>query len=501
MQISFRLAKAADISKCYEIESESYPEDEAASLQSLIYRQTHASPYFLICENDSSNIVGFICATQCQEFNHDSMSRHDPIGRLLAIHSVVVQKELRRQGIATKMLQEYLDQVKDTNNKNGECVESIVLLAKHHLLGFYIHCGFSVLKESNIVHGQDTWYDLQMSIVKDVTLDITATNALGRTYFIVDSFAFTHGTKDTSSYGGNGNPAAVVLMRPDESVSSTPRSWLQKVAAEFNLSETAFLWQNNNADSEAGWDIRYYTPDGTEIDLCGHATLASAQVLLHHHANDETLLNSAVVFQNIQGILLPASSSSSTSNNPFIHMNFPWKNTQTYASSSDKYKISFDMLQKSVFIQSPNDIIYLGAGEDDEDLFVELTYDAFQSLPSTDKINEAPMITYPGPRRGIIVCCVAPPNTYIGNSTIQFYSRFFGPKAGIKEDPVTGSAHCLLGPYFGKKLETQSVVGMQKSQRGGIVQCLLKEQPNDSNRSIVEIVGQALLVMSGTLCV
>ena len=510
-EIYYRLANADDIPKCLEIESASYPEDEAATLSSLTYRQEQANPFFLLsCRktmSDEEEILGFICATQCHDFAHETMSTHDPTGHLLAIHSVVISEPNRRKGYATKMMTEYIIWLNIFNQANEECeIEHVVLLAKHHLLGFYIHCGFKVEGESDIVHGKDTWYDLRMTLPAPIVhsqppIRPSRNDTEGRKYFIVDSFAIPQSstTSDENetkeyNYGGTGNPAAVVLMHEQESVATTNVSWLQKIAAEFNLSETAFLWrQPTNNPKQNKWDIRYYTPDGTEIDLCGHATLASACVLFHIHKKNPVPMNE-VVFRNNQDILLPAfSSSSTTSSNSStqIHMNFPWKNSISLSSNQNE---TIQMLETSLQLKNPStDILFLGSGDDGEDLFVELTTEAFQSLPATNDISYNEMQSYEGPPRGIIVSCEAPSNEKMA---VNFYSRFFGPKVGIKEDPVTGSAHCVLGPYFGKKLGKELVVGLQQSKRGGIVQCHL--HPDEKK---VEIVGNALLVMTGNLCV
>lgn len=156
-ELLFRPATPEDIPTCYDIEIASYPADEAASRASLEYRQQHATPYFR-CAVLDGDVIGFVCSTRCDDFTEESMSMHSVGGTLLAIHSVVVKEECRREGVATTMLKDYIEAIKDLNDG----VEKIVLLAKSHLLGFYVNCGFSVVKPSDIVHGQDLWYDLEM---------------------------------------------------------------------------------------------------------------------------------------------------------------------------------------------------------------------------------------------------------------------------------------------------------------------------------------------------
>eukprot|EP00547_Thalassionema_nitzschioides_P012874 CAMPEP_0194259834 /NCGR_PEP_ID=MMETSP0158-20130606/44471_1 /TAXON_ID=33649 /ORGANISM="Thalassionema nitzschioides, Strain L26-B" /LENGTH=319 /DNA_ID=CAMNT_0038999779 /DNA_START=15 /DNA_END=977 /DNA_ORIENTATION=+ len=155
-----------DISTCFKIESNSYPSDEAASFESLQYRQEKALPYFL-CALVDDKIVGFICATRTNQFEEESMSTHDNDGKLLAIHSVVVEESYRRKGIATAMLKAYLDKVQRENNGS---IQAIVLLAKEHLLGFYVKCGFVANRASPIIHGQGLWFELEKTLVR-TTLD------------------------------------------------------------------------------------------------------------------------------------------------------------------------------------------------------------------------------------------------------------------------------------------------------------------------------------------
>eukprot|EP00980_Cylindrotheca_fusiformis_P023470 scaffold10507_cov128-Cylindrotheca_fusiformis.AAC.3 len=157
-----------DIPHCFEIESASYPEDEAATLSSLKYRLSHAPKYFQAAVLEES-IIGFVCGTRCNHFEEESMSSHDDTGKLLAIHSVVVQENYRRQGIATAMLKEYVKKVQQENTDGS--IKSIVLLAKSHLLGFYVNCGFQVNRPSPIVHGQELWYDLEKKLVRGLPLE------------------------------------------------------------------------------------------------------------------------------------------------------------------------------------------------------------------------------------------------------------------------------------------------------------------------------------------
>jgi uncharacterized protein YciI/ribosomal protein S18 acetylase RimI-like enzyme len=214
--LHFRLAQPDDIPECFAIESASYPSDEMATMQALTYRQAHATEYFLVVEivlplvasnNQTVNrIIGFCCATRCAEFTEESMStQHDPTGPLLAIHSVVIQEHYRRRGIASRLLQTYIEHLQALNTQfaltnvttktrtattttmnlvqNDDfltttptipaMMESIVLLSKSHLLAFYVNCGFSVLRPSPIIHGKELWYDLERKLIQNLPITIS----------------------------------------------------------------------------------------------------------------------------------------------------------------------------------------------------------------------------------------------------------------------------------------------------------------------------------------
>jgi ribosomal protein S18 acetylase RimI-like enzyme/uncharacterized protein YciI len=166
--LQFRPATPEDMAACYTIESVSYPADEAATREALEFRQAQATPYFRVATTTSLDdsvptVIGFCCGTRCQEFTEESMSTtHAPDGKLLAIHSVVVDEQYRRQGIATVMLNEYMESISSMNAAAADDgLESTVLLAKSNLLSFYVNCGFSVLRPSPIVHGSELWYELE----------------------------------------------------------------------------------------------------------------------------------------------------------------------------------------------------------------------------------------------------------------------------------------------------------------------------------------------------
>jgi PhzF family phenazine biosynthesis protein len=495
--LEFGSIQAADIERCFEIEAASYPEDEAATLESLSYRQAkapHAYRGAWLSSSDDEHtpirtLIGFVCSTQCITFEHDSMTTHYPNGRILAIHSVVIEERFRRNGYATTMLLDYVKQLRKDGAELG--IQTIMLLAKAHLLPFYISCGFRVNGISPIEHGQDTWYDLE--------LEIFSAKANLIQYWVVDAFTDTFGC---------GNPAAVVDMPNPRGLGASGKSqtektveWRQTVAKEFNLSETAFMWKrkdsnnSSNEDSSVHYDIRYYTNTGVEIALCGHATLASAAVLFQSDPKLCTLTFHTMDDSVILSVDKRSTNVNTNAKSPIIKssMLFPWKEVVRFPEGSDPELNGLDLMKDSLNVD-PEDIRFIGVGDGGEDLFVELSTDAFHKIPSTDEISFTPMIQSTLYTRGIAICCKSDiPRT-------DFLSRFFGPKVGIMEDPVTGSAHCLLAPYCGGGMGGKpSLVGQQMSSRRGIVECELLDLHPSGKR--VEISGSAVIFMNGTLLV
>ena len=309
--------------------------------------------------------------------------------------------------------------------------------------------------------------------------------------YILDSFA---------SEPGTGNPAAVVLL-PQDTDPKAKASWMQKVAAEFNLSETAFCWpQATNSESsseesssseekmETHWNIRYFTPT-IEVALCGHATLASAAVLYKTIENQENRKRK-IVFHALDDILTMELDDTSSNDDPRrtgIAMEFPNSRCQEFVNDIDRKAVKSMLLSSFSCDDEP---LHMGLS-DLGDILVELTPKAFHAI-GYDNLDYPAMMKWDGYTRGIIICCEAPHDLTTSSCSADFLSRFFGPKAGINEDPVTGSAHCTLGPYFSKKLNKQMVVGKQCSKRGGYVGCSVTDDA-------VRLTGTAIMTMSGSL--
>ncbi|MCG6962895.1 MAG: PhzF family phenazine biosynthesis protein [Acidobacteria bacterium] len=243
-----------------------------------------------------------------------------------------------------------------------------------------------------------------------------------------------------------GNPAAVVPLEQPAA-----ESWMQAVAAEMNLSETAFVHPEGDR-----FRLRWFTPV-VEVELCGHATLATSHVLW-----SEGLCEAEVIhYATRSGELL------ARAEGELIELDFPSR--------------------PPTAIDAPAGLAEaLGAGlrwvgTSTEDLLVELESDeVVRSLkPDTGALLRVTA-------RGIIVTAAS------ADERFDFVSRFFAPAVGVPEDPVTGSAHCVLGPFWSGRLGRHNVVGYQASTRSGVVRVRVRGER-------VAISGRAVTVMRGDL--
>jgi PhzF family phenazine biosynthesis protein len=243
-----------------------------------------------------------------------------------------------------------------------------------------------------------------------------------------------------------GNPAAVCLLDHERDA-----EWMQSIAAEMNLAETAFLVPRDD-----GWSLRWFTPI-VEVDLCGHATLASAHALW-----SESILDPADVahFHTRSGLL------TASLDGDLIELNFP----ATLETKSDPAP----GLLESLGVPKPK---YVGKNKFDYLVEVE-SEEALRAVnPDHARLRKIPV-------RGVIVTS--------RSSKYDFVSRFFAPGSGIDEDPVTGSAHCCLTPYWAAKLGKQEMVAYQASPRGGSIRVKL-------NGDRVCLAGRAVTIFRGRL--
>ena len=244
-----------------------------------------------------------------------------------------------------------------------------------------------------------------------------------------------------------GNPAAVcVLAEPRD------ERWMQNVAREMNLSETAFL-----SPQDDGFNLRWFTP-AVEIDLCGHATLASAHVLWE---TGQLELGEQARFHTRSGLLL------AERKGEWIEMDFPVK--------AEEAAIAPPGLLQALGVAP----VYVGKNQFDYLVEVESEEVVRGVQPDLSLLSAVEA-------RGVIVTSRASTQGY------DFVSRFFAPRVGVNEDPVTGSAHCCLAPYWCSKFGRDQLVGYQASARGGVVRVRVNE-----NR--VYLGGQAVTVLRGEL--
>ena len=247
-----------------------------------------------------------------------------------------------------------------------------------------------------------------------------------------------------------GNPAAVCLLEGEK-----PAEWMQHLASEMNLSETAFLRRQNG-----DWSLRWFTPT-VEVDLCGHATLASAHALW-----EEKILPAGerARFQTRSGLLTARRAGE------WIELDFPAKPQEPVAPPAG--------LLEALGVKCATH-----TGKSAFDYLVEL--DSEESVrqlePDHARLRKLPV-------RGIIVTSRA------ATKEFDFVSRFFAPGSGIDEDPVTGSAHCTLAPFWAARLHKNELVAYQASPRGGVVRVRL-----DGDR--VKLGGRAVTVFRGELTV
>ena len=251
--------------------------------------------------------------------------------------------------------------------------------------------------------------------------------------------AFTH-----QMFGGN--PAAIVPLK----------EWLsddlmQRIALENNLSETAFFVPEGD-----GYHLRWFTP-AVEVDLCGHATLATAHVLFEHLGYSRDLIQ----FQSRSGILKVWKTDG------YYHMDFP-QDTLVEVDVKDAILQGVG-IQPIETYRGKDDYLAVFESQSDLENF-NLDFKAIGSLLQS---------------RGLLT-------TAPGQGDVDFVSRCFFPNAGIDEDPVTGSAHTTMAPYWANRLEKSSLKAVQISNRQGHLGCRVK-----SNR--VELIGQAVTYLHGTI--
>jgi PhzF family phenazine biosynthesis protein len=245
----------------------------------------------------------------------------------------------------------------------------------------------------------------------------------------------------------SGNPAAVCMLpghRPD--------SWHQALAGEMNLAETAFL-----SRKEGDFGLRWFTPR-VEVDLCGHATLASAHFLWESGRLQRT---SAANFHTRSGLL------TAESDGDWIVLDFP--------ATPPTEAVPPDGLEQALGATP----VWTGRSRFDVLVVLDNAETVRSLSPDLARLNAVDA-------RGVIVTAES------DRRGIDFVSRFFAPRVGVPEDPVTGSAHCALAPYWAARLGRQTLTGHQASARGGMVRV-------ETRGDRVMLAGRARTVVRGEL--
>jgi PhzF family phenazine biosynthesis protein len=246
-----------------------------------------------------------------------------------------------------------------------------------------------------------------------------------------------------------GNPAAICILEKE-----LPEDLMQQIAMENNLAETAFVTK-----ASSGFNLRWFTPS-VEIKLCGHATVATAHVLWQEGILDKS---EVAAFHTLSGLLRV------TKNDEWIQLDFPAFSFQPAVAEPG-------MLQ-SLGI-SPADTVFTHEGR--FVFMLDNADDLMNVSPDFTSLKKYPMAVITSrPRQG---------------SPYDFISRSFAPSHGVDEDPVTGSSHCVLAPYWSEKLHRNKLFAYQASQRGGELKLRLSD-----DRVLIE--GKAITVIKGEMVI
>ncbi|KAF1783426.1 Acyl-CoA N-acyltransferase [Phytophthora cactorum] len=420
------LTEEDDIRRAVALEAASYPADEAATESGIRFRQKNAGPFFWVAylpkdDQESETLVGFVNGTLAakDELDDKSMGHHDPHGSLLCIHSVVVDQAFHAQA------------VRGRHPRLAAQVKRIMLISKANLVGFYVNCGFSVTRLSPVVHGHDPWLELSLDCEKARLPQLIQVDAFSGEPF-------------------QGNPAAVVLLSPAAYHKDGASEWMQRVAIENNLSETAYVALRERTaqtpNDVVEYDLRWFTP-GMEVKLCGHATLSTAFAL---YDTGRVTTSQTLHFHTLSGVLVCRFEVQTETHKVLVLMDFPEQPTEPAGST-----VVTNELASALGIQ-PNAIVDVKRAT--TDLLVRVTPEAFPTL-KPDFVRLAKYDV-----RGVGVTAEAL------TDTVDIQSRFFAPRGGVNEDPVTGSAHCAFGPYWAPMLKKTTIKAQQFTPiRGGYI--------------------------------
>ncbi|HHP7237599.1 PhzF family phenazine biosynthesis protein [Longibacter sp.] len=267
----------------------------------------------------------------------------------------------------------------------------------------------------------------------------------------------------------SGNPAGVYVTD-----AFPPDDWMQHLAAEMNLSETAFVVPRATATAPARYALRWFTPTD-EVDLCGHATLAAAHILTSDQTGASAGSESGpleLTFETASGPLKATRTRSAPrTHSGAISLDFPADPPRPMEAPAG--------LLDALGVANP---VFVGKGDRDVLIHVRDPQSVLSCTPDMDAVAGIDA-------RGVIVTAAAGEQ----HDGADFISRCFFPAVGVPEDPVTGSAHCALGPYWAERLGRTKLVGRQVSPRGGVVGVTATAEGR------VELTGHAVTVFRGGL--
>ena len=287
-----------------------------------------------------------------------------------------------------------------------------------------------------------------------------------------------------------GNPASVVVLPSDETLHD--ENYMMNVALEQNHSETAFVWPiKSKAEEEEEvlvYGLRWFTPGRVEVELCGHATVAATTALSHMlSTSPESEEKSQYSFRfktKWSGELLVNATQADDATKWRVSMDFP---AAPVNEMDDEARALAVCEAVGVTRQSA---VFVGTTALNNDIMVVL--DDAEAIGALTPDMQKLMSDTVGPHRGVIVCAAG-----ADDSDEDFVSRFWGPRVGIEEDPVTGSAHCSLAPYFKDVLlgasDNRPMRAAQLSDRRGVLTATCK----DDGR--VQLEGDAVVVLCGSL--
>ena len=350
-------------------------------------------------------------------------------------------------------------------------------------------------------------------------------------------------------------PATAFVWKLDDSgLGTRGRSWsegasiLQVDTSEHSEGleyDSVTELQSNTSDNQKGeieYFTRFFSRGGIEVDMCAHATLAAASVLFRQIDEQETILK----FHSRNGVELKARHAppshleeeffgsnlvaNTMPDSIRIEMDYPWRCVDSLSQKDQSSVLA--LLRRGFFgawsVVPPEDddddnetdglafslktedVLFMGLTEGGEDLLIELTVEAFDLL-CTKSVDYGALKQTKLHTRGIIICCEILPDREFSATNgqkrksegdsfnhslegLDFRSRYFEPKVGVNEDPVSGWPHCALGPYFGVRKKKDRVFGLQESERTGLVECVLKEDEKK-----VSIVGNTVITVKGRL--